>query len=1276
MEVLSRSDRFLQEEESELNSAAFSWMTAVEQKEAFSMKKAFCRFKMKSVTTESLVHSAFEKHHFLNHCFTRFREAIYRSKVMHFRRRKLLARIFYSWLDYNQTKPGQPVRDGSIVAACFKWISATLSDAAGVGRSIREDLDFNYSAQGRLLAATYPHLQPHIRACSSMHLPVSKVPLLLHAAAMLDAHSLQKHFHLWRRSIQTIKLCTELVKQQHLAFLLHTSFRSWSTLSVLNNFFTRKCLQQQHHFLKKWQIYMHTREQNYTVFQYCLDLSDASCKKRVLYTLKWMSVRSSEMRAVMHHAAEAKRRHTMVSSLRRWHRTIKYYKNIRHASHITSQRLCFSNTEVAFGIWLLNAARRIDMKRNANKLVIHRFYKLSRGAFDSWKNLSDESRRRRAEVDMEMKERAMAMHNKLVMLKTLRIMKVLNKAWVAWVTRFKCRKFCRPLVRYLNKLKTYSAFMKWNLIINLSQIANCMQKIWRGYAVRHLTHRNKTRYVHWILSGKLRTAMSFNASTTRMKALRHWKWYIRSSQHAKELYSQRVVQLRSLRVLYRSLAIQRRIRLANEHGHHFKKSKQLAHFFSAIKLSVLLQKHYWESDVYFIFKKKKHALTVLFLKRLSGRCGNLSTGRRLLTSTKLRKNVAKIEPSVVAFVKTRFFARWLAKTRAYRVNETRVLVLARQNLLFRALSRWRGYCDAVYTLNEKYNDDPPELFGHSHYTIRMKKKYMQLFRFRLLASRGRRLRNARTLSISNKHFRSKVLSKYCLRFRECVAVRHRQIRQIQRRYLRPMFKFWHREFRRNHYYSKRIFIMQVKIMRRISKNVFLAWRLYAMKAVRLDQLAQSVISQRMRSLKERMLDRWITAATEVVMQTKTGVIEDRLDDWIKVRAMRKWRRVFESFQALNRKTLRVTYYYWAKLVRDTKITRKAVQKAEFYHCLRKGTGGLRDWHYMTVVHRNLRLWEFESRKRMLIWKAKGMLQYWRKKSWWQGRRVLWSRTRVLHRVAEKRFQVSSRRNKVIKFSASISNFDASSSNFGASVAYQHSSLSDSVRGWVVPLRGPRTAAFRAPLAHEAMQMRALRLWKKRIMEDVNHRRFYLFQSCFTRWKKHTCILAAKRSAFMNRLQLFDRKLSLQHSFDCFRCVHARHNAEIQCREKSIFFHKRHFFQKWMTCFEVRKTSSKQLAVINRMIRQMSHKSGFYKVQLAFSTWRVHCRSSPNLNKADHMFLQVAWNSWRLNYRATRFFRRAWLQKCFAAWASRVDKVWRTRSCLTQMRHATMIVESR
>jgi hypothetical protein len=172
--------------------------------------------------------------------------------------------------------------------------------------------------------------------------------------------------------------------------------------------------------------------------------------------------------------------------------------------------------------------------------------------------------------------------------------------------------------------------------------------------------------------------------------------------------------------------------------------------------------------------------------------------------------------------------------------------------------------------------------------------------------------------------------------------------------------------------------MQVKILRRVSKNVFLAWRLYTMKAIRLHQLSQSIISQRMLTLKEKMFDVWMSSATERIMQAKVEVISGRLDDWIKLRAMRKWRHAFDVFQALNWKSARVIFFYWSKLVVDNKVSIKALRKADYYHSIRRATDTLRGWHYVTIVHRNLRLWEFEGRKRMIFWKAKVMLQYWRK----------------------------------------------------------------------------------------------------------------------------------------------------------------------------------------------------------------------------------------------------------------------------------------------------------
>ena len=1254
-----------QDDDTELVSAAFSWMSAVEQKETFSIKKAFSKFKVvKPISTEALVNTALENHHFLLHCFSRFQQAIYRHRIWRFRRRKLLSHSFAHWLDYNRTQVGEPVSDGALVSASFKWITATLGRGKSTsGGSLDLEFRYDYSGQGRLVAATYPPLKHHMDACMCLHLPLAKVPLLLHATAMLDAHLLQKHFRLWRCSIVNTKLSVNLIRRQRIACLLVTTFRKWRTTFVMSGFTYRKEQRQQHDCLLKWRLHSYTRKQAMTLVLYCFEKSVGSAKKRAMLKFEGFARNHSCTRNSFEYAENMKRKRDLKIGLRRWNIKTLYLKHIQHAACHVKRQMLHSNAAVTFGTWLLHAARRIDMKRSANTVVINRFDRLTRESFNFWKNLSDESRAFRAEVDLKRKNRAMTLHNNLVALKTVHMIRILHTSWLVWRAKFRWKTFCKPVDRYIKKLKYFAAFMKWNLICNLSQIANCVQKLWRGYVVRNLTHRSRTRYIRWIMGGKLRTALHFRISTKKRKTFQHWKKYILSSQHSKERYSQRVVQLRNLRVMFRSLTTSRKFRLALERGVTTKKVKDEQHFFSSIKLHMVLARQLLESKIYYRNIKMRGVVTALYLNRLWGVYGRISTGKRLLTNSKIRMNAEKLQPCVV-FLKVRYFTKWYNKARVYRVKERKVLVQAMQNKLWKAFMRWNRYCEDSYYYHEQFNHLTPDEFGDVHYNKRMIKKYWRNFRYRLLESKSRNLRNQRMLSISCDHHRVKVLLRFCSHFRDSVSTRRIQIRKVRRRYLRPMFKLWHREFRRNHYYSKRIFTMQVKILRRISQNVFLAWRLYTMKATRLGQLATTIVNQRMFTLKARVLDAWVSAATERILQSKTDVIVERLDDWIKIRAMRKWKYVFDTFQDLNWKSARVIFYYWAKLIKDMKITAKAVKKAEYYHCIRKATERLRDWRYISAVHRNLRMWEFQGRKRLLVWKAKEMLKYWRLKCWWQGRRVLWSRTRVLRRVIDKSMHMSSHRSRTVSFSSSQNNFNATSS--------VRMTSGDMWRNESRIQTSARTTSFKTPLAHEALQIRALKRWKGHVTGYAT----YLKTKIFCRWKKLTVKQSAKRAAFVNRLRIMDRRASLLSIFSLLKLNHSKGSASALCRKKSLLRRKRLYFMKWWKCYSVHVNDTRKAHVIREMQKRISSRSVSYKLHLAFKTWRVYCGASFNLNKAHRMFMREVWIAWRLNQRATHHFRCVWLCKFFSAWSGRIDKLVRTRGCLTQMRHVIMMVESR
>ena len=1218
-----------------MNHAAFSWMTAVEQKELFSLKKAFSRFKEPVESTKLLVEIALQKHHFLMNCFCRFRQAIHSRKAERFRRRKLLDTCFRSWINHNLAITVAPVQSGVLVSACFKWIARTSELMERTFLSHKEHESHDYTDQGLFLAATYPQLLPHICACKNMYLPTSKIPMLLHACAILDANLLQKYFRFWRCRAKSTRQQVDSVIRRQSSFLLRSSFRNWNILSILRNYFRRHDRRLIQLFLMEWRCTVRATKQKRILLLFCTDIGVLKSRKQVLRRLKVLRDNRKYAKTTFEKAVVTMMKRNLILKLREWRRRVRRRKEIRYASLITLHKKRFSSIQLTFGVWLLHAAKRVSMKRNANSVVILRFHNLAKNAYLSWKHAWDNALRRKTELQIARKERAALLQKKLIESKTIHIFNVLICAWKVWRTLFRLRKSSRVLNDKNVLMRKYAAFKKWNQVRHMSCIANFVGKFWRGYRVRYKTHRCRAKYLRWIFSGRLKAAIRFSSFSLKSKSFRKWKVFINSYQYKREHYSQLVLQMRSLRMWKNSLMIKKNLELdVNKYATVFKR-QQLGKCLLKFKSFTLYKTCYKISCDHFKANKLSVAFCRLFSFCLSSRCGFSSTGRRMLQNAVLHDRVLNL-PQRLCIVKWRYFSRWRNK---FKLSDGKFML---------------------------------KCFADKHYKSSLKAKGFQLFKSRLKEYNNHHEQQLHLNSMGCNYRRHSILSRYCSHFRNSVGDRRLQLRRIQRRYLRPIFKIWYAEYRRSRRYSRKIFAVKVRIMRRICKNVFLAWKLYTMKALRLDRIAQSIVSHRAALLKEVMLDKWLFVLTAKRLQQTSTIIQARKEDWIKARALKQWQYAFDAFQDMNYKTLKATFFYWAKLVRDTKVTAEAVRKATNYLYWRQHTKILGQWHYITVVRLTLSQWECASRRRMLLWKAKKALEYWRLKCWWQGRRVLYSRVRLLHVPSKSKgvfftnIASSAKHNFGILTASSYNQPPPILANLSRDISF---SMHDR-------MFGGRTVAFMAPLAHEALLHRALRRWQKRIRHDLDENKLKMCHTTFLSWKRLTFVMLAKRAAFINRLLVFDNDYCLRRVFGALRSLISWNTNVVQCRKNFLRRIKKKYLHKWVQCLHYRRTRSQQVFLLKKTVKRIHQKSNSYKVLLAFKMWRLVCRSSPSLNLAGKMFLKRSWLSWRGAFLGIHYYRHSWMKKYFTAWKFRVGKLWRAYGSIRQLQHAIITIENR
>jgi hypothetical protein len=1005
--------------------------------------------------------------------------------------------------------------------------------------------------------------------------------------------------------------------------------------------------------------------------------------------------------AILYTSRQRKVGYVLSSRLRwaifKWRDNLKYNKDLYSRSRFVRGRRNTRLLEMMFGVWMLKGVHLMGIKRSANRVVINRFRRVLTKSFTHWKTSAIERIKYREELKKRELERLKSLQDRLVLWGRVSAHVSCNRHFTAWkrhVWHLKVGRAMRPpIVNYVHKRWLLLAFRKWNAASYEMVIVCCIQKLWRGFVVRHLHNRSQYAYIKWITSGHLRRAMRMCAYNSKKKALRGWLVYVNSYRHTRELRSMRVVQRRALTSLRHRVDELSWQRGKLRRGYVYWELKCYLNVLRVLKNDATLQRR-----------------TVVFHRRCRHR--RFRAALRLLGSF-LPRYAAK--PSLVwrrrfdmskeegLFACRRYLTKWRVSTHSHRrarrqKQAARLIMLSKYVTVFRAW-QWRAHRWARTA-------DHPILAAHKHYIRRLRKTAFHRFRWNLSNLTVSFRRQWRLVTaIDRKYNRKRARTALLVWFR--VISRTRAVAQTATRVTtRPIFLAWHRTFqifRRN---RLRIYKVRVKTMRRIARGVFLAWSLHTLRSTRLKKSCHRLHLVTLANHRRKAWNVWREARRNIQLQSIEQIVRARYTRRSRADTLRIWKMVYRMSSEQTWQNVQIIFNHWARLTADEHIGRDAHMVGANYHSVTSLRKAIVKWRDRIQAVKYMQHNEFEGRKAMLMSRCIQMLRYWRCWSWWMGRRVLYGRVRMLgfdhHVVRESpRPMLPSRfastpfrpdRTGRVEFSMSPAYYNSQLDFTGGSVMSHGGSFydldDDPHRSMVIQgsarLRAIKKKHFRlssrllvkgrTPLAMEAAALRALRVWRKNVRKYLESKRDNLLATTFQSWKRYCKDNTHRRLALVSRIKNFQRTFFLQYFFGrLFETC----KVGILLKRKDLILRKRHLkrlWDSWLLSTKLRHAHKRRKRNALLLFTQSVSEGNTRNMRRLFQVWKVRVYlCGPASKRRRRAMMLNAFDNWTKLQAANTHRNRVLKAKAFARWTSRAHKIAGAREAvLAKQRGATVV----
>lgn len=450
--------------------------------------RAACFFRWLHITRASASSSeAAGRRCLLKRGISAMKGAVSEGRAEEFAHKHLLMRCFKAIRFQVSEEPTAVLSSPVHVWSCFRIIAACFGDS-------EPEYRFPWDALAALLgSSSRVSRRLRVYAIGKLFISPKKLPLLLHATALIDTYVMRAVFSAWKCEWSAIRR----LRARCEARLLRGAISEWRAASTA----ARQLREEEA---------VRQRESLRSAFS-----AWRSWNKDILAQLSMSNVRKR-------------------LALRYWFHRVLYAKHCRRAFDKIYPYIAVQRKVRAFEAWTIVWTYRLQLQRFANQVVCTHYRTVTRNCWKRWSRAAAIFAARRLRLQ-RLEAQVLRRRRDFLALENVRTKRSCFQMWMlrAWdLTRG--RKLLATWAKVKNRRRLRSALVKWILVISLDSLATRVQRCWRGHVQRKVSNPEVPRYLDWFRR-QCAVAILFRCQTAKRRAFLAWSITVRSSQAAQEM---------------------------------------------------------------------------------------------------------------------------------------------------------------------------------------------------------------------------------------------------------------------------------------------------------------------------------------------------------------------------------------------------------------------------------------------------------------------------------------------------------------------------------------------------------------------------------------------------------------------------------------------------------------------------------------------------------------------------------------------------------------------
>ncbi|RYH05489.1 hypothetical protein EON65_44550, partial [archaeon] len=279
-----------------------------------------------------------------------------------------------------------------------------------------------------------------------------------------------------------------------------------------------------------WQVRRASSVGQRCMYKYAQLIRTKGSMHASLSRLRTYTYTQQHAHAQLHKATVHYHKHTIRASFRHVFLHCLYNHLRKRAFATITEKRSRATSMHMFGHWLLLCARRRQLHRSYHRMLTRRLHRLLVVVWGRWRD-----RYSRIHMVKTHQMQLLQQHTQDIENFTRYIQhkhsvhttgNVLRRWYIYTQDATRGRKLIQVFAQVQNKLRLNKRMQQWKAFTNYSVIATCIQKLYRGYRCRFITHHHRYRYNQYVLQ-VIHRVIWFRNKWCRYNGWCMWKNYQR-----------------------------------------------------------------------------------------------------------------------------------------------------------------------------------------------------------------------------------------------------------------------------------------------------------------------------------------------------------------------------------------------------------------------------------------------------------------------------------------------------------------------------------------------------------------------------------------------------------------------------------------------------------------------------------------------------------------------------------------------------------------------------